>query len=129
VKSIAPAHAPSNGSDASGVDILLRTQISRRGQQVATGTVFRYAAHNLVSLVRSSCYFAAVEVDGECDISLVSQLRGLFLYPVVESPVLVDHDQRGERAFALRRVQQSVHRLGAALVGNGLAVSREGSSC
>ena len=94
--------------------------------KIAFGAVFGNSAHDFVGHVGSGRDLAAIEIDGERDIALISELRRLVLHPVVQSPPFVNDDQRRERAFACGRVKNSLHSFVAAFVGDGLALGGEG---
>ena len=126
VERVASAHAPSDGADAIFLHVGLRREKVEGGVKIAFGAVFGNAAHDFVSHVGSSRDFAAIEIDGERDVSLVSEFRSLIFHPVVQSPPFVDDDQRGERAFSCGRVKNTLHGFVAAFVGDGLAVGSEG---
>src|SRR5208282_272645 len=89
--------------------------------QVAGSPVFRQTTHQFVGQVRVVGDLAAIQIDRQRDVSLAGKLLGLLLHPVVQSPPLVNHDQRRKRPFAGGSVQNSTDGLVTRLVGNGLA--------
>ena len=79
-----------------------------------------------MSLVGRGGNFAPIEIDSERDIALVGKFRCLLLDPIVQSPPFVNHDDRGEWAFALGSVENSLHGFVATLVRDGFAIGGEG---
>jgi hypothetical protein len=78
-----------------------------------------------VGKVRIVRHFAAIEIDRQGDISLVGKFAGLFFHPVVQSPVFVNHDERGKWPFANGSVENSVDGFLAGFVGDGFAIGCE----
>ena len=126
IERVASAHAPSDGADAVFLHVGLRREKFESGVKVAFGAVFGDSAHDFVRHVGSGRNFAAIEIDGERDVSLVGEFRSLVFHPIVQTPPFVDDDQRGERAFSCGRVENTLHGFVAAFVGDGLAVGGEG---
>jgi hypothetical protein len=58
---------------------------------------------------------STIKINCQYQISLVRQLARLFFDPVVQSPPLVNDDDRRERAFAFGHVSDGLDRVAVAL--------------
>jgi len=104
----------------------MRGQKVEGRSQVTGSPVFGQAPHQFVSQVWIVGDLAAIQIDRQRDVALAGELFGLLLHPVVQSPPLVDHDERWKRPFAGRSVENSVDGVVAGFVGNSLAIDGEG---
>src|SRR5581483_9917804 len=65
--------------------------------------------------------FPAIQINRERDVALVSQLRRLFLHPIIQAPPLMNDDESRERPLARWRVQHAGDGFVAALYETDLA--------
>ncbi len=95
--------------------------------EIAFGAVFRDSSHDFVRHVGRGGNFAAIKVDGKGYVSLVRKLRRLVFHPIIEAPPFVNYEQARKGAFPRRREENALDSFVAALVGDGFAVSGEGT--
>ena len=93
--------------------------------QVAPGAVFRQTTRQFMGHLRVLGDLAAIETDGQRDISLAGEFRRLLFHPVAEPPPFVNDDDRGKGAVSPGSVENTLHRFIAALIGNRPAVGGE----
>lgn len=94
--------------------------------QIALGSVFGNAAHDLVPFIRRLRHLAAIEVDGESNLALIRKLGCLFLHPVVQSPIFMNQDDRGEWTVSRWGLEKALDGFIVALVGDSFTVGCSG---
>lgn len=108
-RGVGSAHAPAYGAEAMRVHGFQGLEVIDGGDEIANAAVLRKSAHEFVGGFGIVGGFAAIEIDGEGDVSLISEVLGLFFDPGDESPPLVDDDNGGMRARRRGGIEEAVN--------------------